>query len=127
VHVKSLVEELRRRRLPPLQRKVLDYLEAHDDEVFSYRDEQLVRGTKAKASAIGFTLWALHKQDLIGKQEAGGKVYFGDKRAIGRLREEIGVADEDPFVRADRNRQRARERHGDMDLTALLDEVRSGR
>jgi hypothetical protein len=121
------VEVRCRKRLPPLQRTILDYLEAHSDEVFTYRDEQLARETKAKASALGFTLWALHRRDLIGKQDAGGKVYFGSKAAIRQLREKLGVTDDDPFSRADRNRERIRERHGHIDVQALLDDVREGR
>ena len=124
--VRAVVEQAQRRRLPPLQRKVLGYIESHGEEVFTYRDTDLVRESNAKASAIGFTLWALHKQDLIGKQEVAGKMYFGSKGAISRLREQLGVGEEEAFVRADRNREHARQRHGQIDVGQLLDDVRAG-
>lgn len=122
--IDSLLEPARPRDLPPLQRKVLDYLEARSDEVFSYRDETLVRTLKAKESAIGFTLWALNKQGLIGKQEVAGKVYFGSKKAIEALRASLGLPPDDGFERAGRNLERIRNEVGNINVRRLLDEVR---
>jgi hypothetical protein len=127
MQIAAVLELAERKELPPLQRKVLDYLETHNDEVFSYRDEKLARGVKAKASAVGFTLWALQKKNLIDRQKAAGKVYFGSKEAVRELRRKLGIADEDPFERVDRIREQIRQRHGNIDVLGLLDDVREGR
>jgi hypothetical protein len=127
VKVSALVELAQRERLPPLQRKVLSVLEQRENEVFEYRDEQLAEKTGGKASSIGYSLWALHKKRLIDKQVVAGKVYFGSKKAIGDLRARLGLQGEDPFERATRNLERIRERVGNIDTLALLDEVREGR
>jgi hypothetical protein len=127
MQVSALVERVQKGRLSPLQRKVLDYLEENPHEVFEYRDEVLAKAVGGKPSSIGFSLWALHKKGLIEKENAGGKVYFGSKDAIGQLRHQLGIAAVDPFERADRNRERIRQRHGNIDVLALLDEVREGR
>jgi hypothetical protein len=124
MRIGALIESAQRKELAPLQRKVLDYLEARGDEVFSYRDETLARNVNAKASAIGFTLWALHRKSLIGKQEVAGKVYFGSKQAIEELRASLGIRAEDVFERARLNLERIRERVGNIDVQGLLDEVR---
>lgn len=114
--------------LTPLQKAVLEYMEAHSDEVFSYRDEKLVRGVKSKASAVGFTLWALHKKGLIEKEKVGRKVYFGSHDAIAELRQLTGAPeDDDWFERARSNREAILQKHGYIDVLALLDEVREGR
>jgi hypothetical protein len=127
MQIAAVLELAERKELPPLQRKVLDYLETHKNEVFSYRDEKLARGVKAKASAVGFTLWALQKKNLIDRQKAAGKVYFGSKEAVHQLRRKLGIADEDPFERVDRIREQIRQRHGNIDVLGLLDDVREGR
>jgi len=127
MQISAVLELAQRKELPPLQRKLLDYLESHSDEVFTYRDEKLARDTKAKASAVGFTLWALHKKGLIEKQEAAGKVYFGSKKAIGELRRQLEVASDDLIESVRRNREEIREYSGRIDTLELLDEVREGR
>jgi len=127
MQVAALVERVQRGKLSPLQRKVLDYLEEHSHEVFEYRDAVVTKAVGGKPSSVGFSLWALHKKGLIDKENAGGKVYFGSKDAIGQLRRQLGIAAVDPFERADRNRERIRQSHGNIDVLALLDEVRDGR
>jgi hypothetical protein len=122
--IDTLLESARNADLPPLQRKVLDYLEAHGDEVFSYRDVALARALDAKLSAVGFTLWALQQKGLIGKQAVAGKVYFGSKAAIEELRSSLGMPTGDPFERATENLTRIRSIVGNIDVQALLDEVR---
>jgi len=78
-------------QLSPLQQKVLDYLEKHDDEVFGYGD---VKELCEKINHIGsqrgvsFTFWALVKKKLIDKERVGKYIYFGSKSAIKSLREQ---------------------------------------
>lgn len=124
----AVLELAQREELTPLQRAVLDYLETHGDEVFSYRDKKLIREVKSKASAIGFTLWALHKKGLIEKEKIGRKVFFGSRDAIAELRHRAGAtAKGDWFETARRNREMILRKHGYIDVLALLDEVREGR
>lgn len=112
-------------RLSPLKRRVLEYLESRSGEVFSYRDEELTRALGVKRSALDFTLWALHRDGLIDKQEVDGKVYFGSHGAIGDLRSRLGIAQpQDPFARARAVRDRIAARTGAIDVIELLDAVR---
>ncbi|MBN2238277.1 MAG: hypothetical protein JW712_00765 [Dehalococcoidales bacterium] len=76
--------------LSPLQQKVLDYLQAHDDEVFGYGDvKELCEKIHHKGSerGVSFTFWALLKKKLIDKERVGKYIYFGSKTAINELRE----------------------------------------
>lgn len=125
--VSSIVELARNQDLPPLQRNVLNYLDAHSDEVFRYRDAKLAKDLDAKWSALGFTLWALSKKGLIGRERVASKVYFGSKAAIEELREKLGIQADDPLERARRNRERIFARVGNIDTRRLLDDVREGR
>ena len=110
--------------LSPLKRKVLRYLEEHSDEVFTYRDLQIARELDLKPSAQGFTLWVLHRDGLIDKEEVNGKVYFGSRRAISELRRRLGLEKSDPFERAKANADRIRRRSGNVSVTDLLYGVR---
>lgn len=123
----AVLDLAKRDELSPLQKRTLDYLNDHRDEVFGYRDEKLVQDLQAKPSAIGFTLWALHKKGLVDKQAVAGKVYFGSKEAIAELRGRMSIPTEDPFERADRNREAIKAEVGNLDNLSTLDEVRSGR
>ncbi|MEX0800680.1 MAG: hypothetical protein WD379_05630 [Dehalococcoidia bacterium] len=115
----------RRHRMSPLKARVHRYLEDHPDEVFSYRDADIAKKLGVKISALSFTLWALHRENLIGRQEVDGKVYFGSNEAIRRLRERLGVAEpEDPFERARRIRDEIYRESGYIDSLELLDSVR---
>jgi len=121
------VAELAKRQskgLSPLKAKVLQFLEGHGDEVFSYRDEQLASAVGVKLSALSFTLWALHRDGRIDKEEVNGKVFFGSGRAIADLRERLGLAKQNPFEQARMNRDRIWARTGDVDVLELLDSVR---
>jgi len=124
--IAAVIDLAQRRKLPPLQRKALEYMEARGDEVFGYRDEALIRDLGGNPAAVGFTLWALHEKGLIEKQKAGGKVYFGSKAAIEELRTRQGVATADVYEDARRNRERIRETIGNVDTLKILDEVREG-
>ena len=78
-------------QLSPLQQKVLDYLEEHDDEVFGYSDaKELSEKINHKGSirGVSFTFWALLKKKLIDKERVGKYIYFGSKSAIEALREQ---------------------------------------
>ena len=122
----KVAEVARRRRsgLSPLKARVLEQLEAHADEVYGYRDEQLARGLGVKVSALSFTLWALHHDGLIDKEEVGGKVYFGSRAAIAELRKRLGQKEDDPFRRARLLREQIFRRTGNIDVIELLDAVR---
>ena len=109
-----------------LKEVVLEYLENHSEEVFSYRDEELAKALKVNQSALGFTLWSLHEKHLIDKAFIEGKVYFGSQAAIRRLREKLRD-ESDPLERARLNRQRIFERVGYIDNAQLLEDVREGR
>ena len=128
MQISSVIELAQRNELPRLQKSVLEYLEARDDEVFAYRDEALARGVKAKASAVGFTLWALHKKGLIEKEKVGRRIFFGSHSAIAQLRLRTAAPVEgDWFERASRNREAILRKHGYINVLELLDEVREGR
>ena len=121
------VTELARRQsrgLASLREKVLQYLEDHADEVFSYRDEQLAGALGVKISALSFTLWALHRDGLIDKAQANGKTYFGSRRAVAELGRRLGFTRQDPFERAATLRERISARTGGVDVIELLDGVR---
>jgi hypothetical protein len=122
------VEQVARRKgrgsLSPLKSNVLRFLEEHSDEVFSYRDQQLARSLGVKLSALSFTLWELHRQALIDKEQVNGKVYFGCRRAIAELRSRLGLTRQDPWERARANRDRIWARTGNIDVLELLDAVR---
>ena len=78
-------------QLSPLQQKVLDYLQEHDDEVFGYSDvKELCDKIDHKGSTRGvsFTFWTLLKKKLIDKERVGKYIYFGSKSAIKSLREQ---------------------------------------
>ena len=110
--------------LSPLKSKVMRFLEEHSDEVFAYRDRQLAASLGVKLSALSFTLWMLHREGLIAKQEVDGRVYFGSKQAITDLRRRLGLTKEDPWERARANRDRIWARTGNIDVLELLDAVR---
>lgn len=114
----------RRSSAPPLRDRVLRYLNEHADEVFTYRDEQLVESLSVKPSGLSFTLWTLHRDGLIDKEEIDGKVFFGTRAAIAELRSQAGRPEDDPWERARRNMEAIRARAGNIDVLELLDEVR---
>ena len=115
------------RRITPLKSKVFRFLEEHPAEVFSYRDQQLAASLEMKLSALSFTLWTLHREGLIEKQEVDGRVYFGSRKAITDLRSRLGLTKQDPFERARANRDRIWARTGNIDVLELLDAVRGPR
>ncbi len=120
----KIAQLTRRARLSPLKEQVLRYLEAHPREVFGYRDESLARALRRKQSAVNFTLWVLHRDGLVDKEEVDGKVYFGSRRAVAHLRARLGLADADPFQRARALRDQVWRRTGEIDVVELLDGVR---
>ena len=82
---------LKKSHLSPLQQKVLDYLQEHDDEVFGYGDvKELCEkiNHKGRQRGVSFTFWALLKKKLIDKERVGKYIYFGSKSAIESLREQ---------------------------------------
>lgn len=113
-------------RRSPLKRLALEYLESHCDEVFGYRDAQMTADLGISSGALGFTLWALAREGAIEKLEVDGKVYFGAHEAIAKLRRKLS-GEADPFERAYRNLVKIRERHGNIDVLGLLDQVREGK
>jgi hypothetical protein len=125
MQISALLEAAEGEHLPPLQRKVLAYLDAHPDEVFSYRDEKLAAELGAKPSGIGFSLWTLRKAGLIDKETVAGKVYFGSSEAMRRLKRGLGRGQDDAFERMIANAERIRARVGNINTLAILDELRS--
>ena len=82
---------VKKSQLSPLQQKVFDYLQEHDDEVFGYGDvKELCEKINHKGSqrGVSFTFWALLKKKLIDKERVGKYIYFGSKSAIKSLREQ---------------------------------------
>lgn len=123
--IAELANRRRQHGLSPLKSKVLEYLQAHPDEVFPYRDESSAKRLAIKVSAFSFTLWALHRDGLIDKQDVDGRAYFGSPKAIANLRAKLGVASpQDPFERARANAEKIRARVGCIDVLELLDAVR---
>lgn len=114
-------------RLTPLRARVFSHLEHHPDEVYGYRDPELARALDMKLSALGFTLWALHTEGLVGKEFVGRKVYFGSHSAIEELRHRLAAATPDPFTRARQLREKIYKRVGYINVVELLEEVREGR
>jgi DNA-binding MarR family transcriptional regulator len=74
--------------LTPMQRKVLDYLEGHADEVFPYQDGELARILGLKPAALGFTLWSLERKGAI-KRIKVDKFYFGCEKAVSALQRKL--------------------------------------
>src|SRR3990170_6544391 len=123
--IAELASRRRRGGLSPLKARVLQYLQERSDEVFTYRDERSAKHLSIKISAFSFTLWALHRDGLIGRQEVDGKVYFGSLQAIANLRAKLGIEEpREPFERARANLERIRARVGNIDTLELLDAVR---
>jgi hypothetical protein len=125
VKIGELASRRRRGGLSPIKARVFQYLQEHPDEVFPYRDERLARQLSIKVSAFSFTLWALHRDGLIDRQEVDGKVYFGSPKAVANLRAKLGIAQpQEPFGRARANLERIRARVGNVNTLELLDAVR---
>lgn len=123
--IAKLTSQRRRVGLSPLKARIFQYLKEHSDEVFSYRDERVAEQLSIKISAFSFTLWALHRDGLIGKEEVDGKVYFGSLKAIADLRAKLGIeGPRDPFERARTNLERMRAQSGNVNTLELLDAVR---
>ena len=82
---------LNKSQLSPLQQKVFDYLQGHDDEVFGYNDVKELCGKihhKGSQRGVSFTFWALLKKKLIDKERVGKYIYFGSFAAIESLRKQ---------------------------------------
>ena len=122
--VADLASRRQGRPLSPLKHKVLKYLETHPDEVFPYRDSELAAKLKVKVSALSFTLWALHRDGLVDREEVEDKVYFGSQQAVAQLQRKLGKVREDPFEKARELRERIWKRTGNIDVIELLDSVR---
>ena len=75
--------------LTPMQRKVLDYIEWHADEVFPYQDGELAKILGLKPAALGFTLWSLERKGAI-KRIKVDKFYFGCEKAVAALQKKLG-------------------------------------
>jgi hypothetical protein len=71
----------------PSQQKLLEYLNARSDEVFSYSEAaELANHLGLKESNVRWSLWALEDEEAIAKTRIGRKVYFGSKKAIATLK-----------------------------------------
>lgn len=80
-------------KLPDLQKAVLDYLENHPDEVFSWNrgDLSLFRTqlNKGTTGSIGWSLWALKRRGYIERLKVGRRYYYGSREAIRRLADRV--------------------------------------
>ena len=88
---------------------------------------ELTAGVGGKPSSVGFSLWALYKRGLIGREKVRGKVYFGSRDAIASLRQGLGPAPDKAFEKAIANAEKIRKRIGKVGSLDLLDELRSER
>ena len=73
--------------LPDLQRKLLEYLEEHPDEVFGYEHaaELAAKLGATSGQAVQLHLLSLDSKGLIAKAKIGRKAYFGSRWAINHL------------------------------------------
>ena len=73
--------------LPDLQRRLLEYLEEHPDEVFGYEHAaELASKLGAESgSTVESHLLSLDSKGLIAKMKQGRKTYFGSRWAINHL------------------------------------------
>ena len=83
--------------LPPLQAMLLEELNRRPDEVFDNSDEGLLRiFPRLKRSSLSWSLYLLHKKELISKQRArvNGKLttVFGSHEAVKALKEHMKAA-----------------------------------
>lgn len=110
-----------------LKARVLDYLEQHEDEVFTYRDDTLLKALDVKQSTLSWVLWWLYQNRYIDREEVGRRMFFGAYKAIAELRRTLGRDKADAFARAKANAERIRARAGDIGVVELLDAVREDR
>jgi len=111
-----------KRHTPSVKDRVLAYVSDHPDELFTYRDADLLEAVGSSRAGLGFALWSLHKSGAIEKCEWQGRAYFGMSGAIAQMKERLQQTD--PWERARANSKRIFERHGRIDVLQLLDEVR---
>ena len=73
--------------LPALQRKLLEYLEDHPDEVFGYEHtaELAAKLGGVSGPTVEWHLLSLDTKGLIAKARLGRKPYFGSRWAINHL------------------------------------------
>lgn len=122
--VADAARQAARRRISPLKARVLDYIQERPDEVYTYRDPDLIAALGIKPGALSFTLWSLERDGLIEKAEVNGQVFFGSPAAVAGLRQGPGVEPGDWLESVRTVRQQIWERTGKIDVIALLDEVR---
>lgn len=109
------------RSRPSVRDRVLAYVTEHPDEVFSYRDEELLSAVGTNKTGLNFALWSLGKSGAIDMYRVDSRVYFGTSQAIGRLKSSLGS---DWIRRGSENARRIFERVGYINTRELLDEVR---
>ena len=73
--------------LPALQRRLLEYLEDHPDEVFGYEHAAELADKLGDVSGqtVEWHLLSLDTKGLIAKAKLGRKPYFGSRWAINHL------------------------------------------
>ena len=89
----TITEILRRGRskplptLPALQRRVLEYLDAHPDEVLSYgdADELASKLGVANGKLVQGHLSSLDSKGLVAKTKLGRNAYLGSRFAVNQL------------------------------------------
>ncbi len=111
-----------KRSTPTVKERVLAYITGHADEIFTYRDEELLRAVGSSRAGLGFALWSLDKDGAIERYEHDGRAFFGTHGAVSQMRERLDQ--DDPWERARLLAKRIFERHGPINTLELLDEVR---
>lgn len=81
-----------RNTLPPLQKKVLDFFEKHQGEVFWYGDKEMLGSSELsdeKDTAIRWSVWTLEQKGFLGKIKVGRKTYFGLPEDVEKAKSEL--------------------------------------
>ena len=73
--------------LSELQRTLLEYMNSHTDEVFSYNEAREVayKLGQPDADVIRWALWTLESRGLIAKTRVAQRLFFGSRTAIAQL------------------------------------------
>ena len=84
--IKQQKQAQTRDALPPLQKKVLTFFTRHRGEVFTSDDSVMLNElSDEKPTALGWSIWALEKNNFLAKRKVGKKTYHGLPEDIQKL------------------------------------------